>query len=390
MPETRARTDLLDPISEQVHTTLYRALAVLRGVVGIYAVVLNALRWREFEHPLAGWAVVVLIVVWTGFAAWAYDAPRRRGLPLLVGDFAVAAATLLSTPYVQSDAMLERHASSMPSFWVMAAVLAWAVSRGWVAGVLAAVLMSVVDLSVRTQWTGTTWGNIFLLLLAAGIVGYSVALIRVASEARAEAERIAAALAERARLARAVHDGVLQVLAMVQRRGVELGGEAADLGRMAGEQEVALRALVQGNAVAARAGSIPPDGGPADLAEALAPLETRSVAVSKPAGPVLLPPPVVEELVAVVRTCLDNVERHVGPGAPAWVLLEDLGSSVVLSVRDEGPGIAAGRLEQAAAEGRLGVSESICGRVRDLGGTAEVVTAPGRGTEWEITVPVRS
>ncbi len=390
MPETRARTDLLDPVYEQVHTTLYRALAVLRAVVAIYAVVLNSLRWREFEHPVAGWAVVGLIVVWTGFAAWAYDAPRRRGLPLLVADLAVAVATLLSTPYVQSDAMLERHASSMPSFWVMAAVLAWAVSRGWVAGLVAAVLMSAVDLSVRTHWTGTTWGNIFLLLLAAGIVGYSVGLIRVASEARAEAERIAAALAERARLARAVHDGVLQVLAMVQRRGVELGGEAADLGRMAGDQEVALRALVQGNAVAARAGSAPRGGGRTDLAEALAPLETRSVAVAKPASPVLLPEPVVEELVAVVRTCLDNVERHVGAGAPAWVLLEDLGSSVVLSVRDEGPGISPGRLDQAVAEGRLGVSESIRGRVRDLGGTAEVVTAPGHGTEWEIAVPVRT
>ena len=57
---------------------------------------------------------------------------------------------------------------------------------------------------------------------------------------------------ERARLARAVHDGVLQVLALVQRRGAELGGEAAELGRLAGEQEAALRALIRGqDAVAA-------------------------------------------------------------------------------------------------------------------------------------------
>ena len=90
---------------------------------------------------------------------------------------------------------------------------------------------------MRTDPTGTTWGNIFLLLLAAGVVGYCTSLIREATEARAEAERIAAAMAERARLARAVHDGVLQVLTLVQRRGTELGGEAAELGRLAGEQE---------------------------------------------------------------------------------------------------------------------------------------------------------
>ena len=63
-----------------------------------------------------------------------------------------------------------------------------------------------------------------------------------------------------------------------------------------------------------------------------------------------------------------------------------LPDSVELSVRDEGPGIPAGRLESAAAEGRLGVAESIRGRVADLGGTAELVTG-SFGTEWEISVP---
>ncbi len=119
MARAGSRTGLLDPVSEQVENTLFRALAVLRFVVAVYAVALNAARWREFEHPAAGWVVVGVIVVWTLVATWAYDAPRRRGLPLLVADFAVAAATLLSTPYVQSEAMLERHASTMPSFWVM-------------------------------------------------------------------------------------------------------------------------------------------------------------------------------------------------------------------------------------------------------------------------------
>ena len=58
------------------------------------------------------------------------------------------------------------------------------------------------------------------------------------------ATEIEAASRERERLARGIHDSVLQVLALVQRRGAEAGGEAAEIGRLAGEQEAALRALI--------------------------------------------------------------------------------------------------------------------------------------------------
>jgi signal transduction histidine kinase len=367
-----------------METTQFRALVVVRLVVTVYAVGLNAVRWRDFDRPALGWAVVGAIVAWTLFAVWAYDAPRRRGLPLLVADLLVTAATLLLTPLVQGEAMLDRHAATLPSFWVVGAVLAWAVARGWQAGIAVAVLMSLLDLSVRSAPTGTTWGNIFLLLLAAGVVGYNTTQTRVATEARAAAERTAAALAERARLARAVHDGVLQVLALVQRRGLDIGGEAAELGRLAGDQEVALRALVQGDA-ADRPEDRLPDR-PQDLMASLALLGSRAVTVSGPAGQVLASRHVVHELTSVVRACLDNVARHVGPEAPAWVLVEQLGDRVVVTVRDAGPGMPPGRLDAARAEGRLGVSESIRGRMRELGGTAEVRTAPGQGTEWELTV----
>jgi signal transduction histidine kinase len=83
------------------------------------------------------------------------------------------------------------------------------------------------------------------------------------------------------------------------------------------------------------------------------------------------------------------VRAHAGPGARAFVLLEDLGDSVAVSIRDDGVGIAAGRLAEAAREGRLGVSKSIVGRMSSLGGTAQLHSAPGEGTEWELCVPRR-
>jgi signal transduction histidine kinase len=174
---------------------------------------------------------------------------------------------------------------------------------------------------------------------------------------------------------------VLQVLALVQRRGPELGAEGLELGRLAAEQESRLRALVQRGAE--------PDldrAGDRDLGAMLAGLGSTTVHVAVP-GRVVVPARTAHELLDAVDACLSNVRHHVGRDAPAWVLLEDLGDRLVVSVRDEGPGIAPGRLEDAAGQGRLGVRQSIVGRIRDLGGDAVVHSTPGRGTEWELTVP---
>ena len=62
-------------------------------------------------------------------------------------------------------------------------------------------------------------------------------------------------------------------------------------------------------------------------------------------------------------------------------------SSVLVTIRDDGPGIPRGRLDEAAAAGRLGVAQSIKGRIRDLGGTVAYTSAPGQGTEVELRVP---
>ena len=88
----------------------------------------------------------------------------------------------------------------------------------------------------------------------------------------------------------------------------------------------------------------------------------------------------------MVSTALSNVALHAGPGARAYVLLEDMGEEIIVSIRDDGPGIAPGRLAEAVAEGRMGVSKSLLGRVEMLGGVAALDTDES-GTEWEIRLP---
>jgi len=353
---------------------------VLRVVVLVNAVALNVYRRDSFERPALGVALVVGMVVWSAVATWAYAAPARRGLPLLTADLAVAVTALVLTPWAKGAGF----EATVPGFWVMAALLAWSVRYHWVGGLAVGGLLGAVDLLVRDEVDQGHYGNVFLLLVGGPVVGYMCASLQRMAAERDLAERRSAAAAERARLARAVHDGVLQVLALVQRRGAEIGGGAAELGRLAGEQESALRTLIRSQDAVAPAGA-----GTLDLAERLGLLATRpGVHVATPGTPVDLPATTVTELVAVVAACLDNVARHVGADAPAWVLVEALDGSVVVSVRDDGPGIPPGRLEEAVAEGRLGIRESIRGRIADLGGTAELTTGPW-GTEWELSVPRR-
>jgi signal transduction histidine kinase len=356
---------------------MYRWLAVLRFVLVANTIALNVYR-GGFSHPVAAALALAALVVWTCVISWAYHAYSRRTTGWVLADMAVALVALALTGLVKDPG----YHSTLPGFWVMATMFAWAIHWHLQGGVAAAVLLSAGDLLTRHYLSETVYGNLFLLLVGGAIVGLMVdSLVRSAARTAA-AEREAAAATERTRLARAVHDGVLQALALVQRRAPELGPDGVVLGRLAGEQEQALRTLIRQQDAVDDTGT-----GVVDLVGALTALEHRAgVSVATPPDPVLLDRARAHEVVAVVAACLDNVVAHVGPDAPAWVLLEATPDTVLVSVRDEGPGIPAGRLEEAAAAGRLGVASSIRGRVADLGGTAELTTG-SFGTEWELSVP---
>jgi len=317
------------------------------------------------------------MAVWTCVVSWAYHAYARRTTAWVVADLGVALAVLGLTATVKDPG----YHSTLPGYWVMAAMLAWAIHWRALGGLIAAVLLSIDDFATRHYVSESVYGNVFLLLVGGPIVGLMVDSLLRSATRTAAAERAAATAAERTRLARAVHDGVLQVLALVQRQGPDLGPDGAELGRLAGEQEHALRALIrQQDAVDATPGVV-------DLVGALSSLERRrGVSVAAPSGGVPVEQAVAGEIVAAVSACLDNVVTHVGASAPAWVLLEVTPDALLVTVRDEGPGIPQGRLEEAAREGRLGVASSVRGRVAELGGTATVSTG-SYGTEWELSFP---
>ncbi|MEV5571146.1 DUF5931 domain-containing protein [Spirillospora sp. NPDC052269] len=402
-----------------VGSALWRSVAVYRFLALLYAGVLIAWNHDKYERPYAAWIVLAGMVLWTGYVTVAYGGGRKQRWSLLIADLLVAVAAVLSTVWVETTFGIAQGRPTIPAAWVVAALLAWAVSGGRRLGLLAAGVIGSADLFVHTLNASTpgpaTFGNIVLLVLTGLVVGHVVRM-SVDAEARlARAVEMEASTRERERLARDIHDSVLQVLAMVQRRGAEAGGEAAELGRLAGEQEAALRALIteaplprprssvdagsgpgdrsvadvlkRGAASSGAFGASRASGGQSDLRARLTALSSARVSVATPATPVLLSEHVADELTAAVEAALSNVRQHVGETARAWVLLEDDGADeVIVSIRDDGPGIPPGRLEHAEADGRLGVAQSIRGRVRDLGGTVAIHSTPGEGTELELTV----
>jgi signal transduction histidine kinase len=370
-----------DPVGLQV--PLWRAVAVFRFASLAFVLALIAGNVRYYDRPYAAIPVVIVLIGWTVAAVYLYARPRLRTWRLYIADLAVTLTVLLSTEWVVGERQLERGTPALAIAWLAGPVLAWAVAGGRRRGVIAALVLGLADIRTRPDFNQASLTGTILMLLAAVGVGHVARLAAAAEERLQRAVQLEAATRERERLARDIHDSVLQVLAMVRRRGADLDGEAGELARLAGEQEAALRALVASRAVddSRDAGVL------VDLRTLVGTYASEQVTVAAPATAVKLPANGAREIAAAVAAALDNVARHAGPSARAWVLVEDEDDAVTVSVRDDGAGMAPGRLAAAASQGRLGVAQAIRGRVTDLGGTVRIQSAPGQGTELELRIP---
>lgn len=203
------------------------------------------------------------------------------------------------------------------------------------------------------------------LIIAAPIV---LKLSRDLSHAKV----MAALQAERADVAAHLHDSVLQALTMIRARSED----SAFVERVARAQERDLRAWLYGTGSpqsheqstqeAIRAAI-------ADIEDTFdADVSLVVVGEEQHAGN-------EKELVAMLREATSNAIRHGKPPYSVYVELER--NRVVAFVRDHGDGFSV----DSIPSDRHGVRESIIGRAKNLGGSAEVKTK--NGTEIQITIP---
>lgn len=250
-----------------------------------------------------------------------------------------------------------------------------------VARALAGVALVGVGLTVFMVVRGSAaqLGNVLTAALAV-LVGIALLagpwLIRMTQDLSEERlMRIRAQ--ERAEVAAHVHDSVLHTLTLIQRNAEDVG----EVRRLARAQERELRNWLYR-----------PEGTGKDEAEEPT---TLAEAVKKTAAEVEdhhgVPIEVVvvgdcpldEKLAAqmqAAREAMVNAAKYGGEGGPVQVYAEVEGQTVFVSVRDRGPGFDL----DAVPGDRMGVRESIIGRMQRNGGTARLRSVPDGGTEVEL------
>ncbi|TFC24556.1 ATP-binding protein [Cryobacterium sp. TMT1-3] len=333
------------------------------------------------------------------------DADSARAAPvteILLGLALLAAGGALVASRLGADIPL---AVVVPAIVVLAGTaLAWrqfADIRSGAAQQSSALLVRIlgalvlVAIGILLFFVTGTSPNAWTVILAAASVLLGVAvvtapwLLRLWSDL-ADERAARAREAERADIAAHLHDSVLQTLALIQQKA----GPHSEAARLARAQERELREwLFTGT----RGGSTEPA---TDLAAALRRIAGEieedfavhfevvtvgaGVGVGSTASPDSTPgkADAPESLVAAAREAMLNAARHAG-GAVS-VYLETGARGIELSVTDRGPGF---RLDQIPAD-RLGVRESILGRMHRAGGSAYVRPGPGgAGTEILLTLP---
>ncbi|GGZ19344.1 histidine kinase [Streptomyces inusitatus] len=182
---------------------------------------------------------------------------------------------------------------------------------------------------------------------------------------------------ERAEVAAHVHDSVLHTLTLIQRNA----GDAGEVRRLARAQERELRNWLYKPEGTGKDESEEPDTLAEAVKKAAAEVEDKH---GVPLEVVVVGDcPLDEGLAAqmqAAREAMVNAAKYGGQGGAVQVFAEVDGRTVYVSVRDRGPGFDL----DSVPDDRMGVRESIIGRMQRNGGTARLRPAPGGGTEVEL------
>jgi signal transduction histidine kinase len=329
------------------------------------------------------WLAIALLtaaLAVTVVAGLVRSAPTVAASPaVLVTEVAIGAALIAATGWVYGLEHVNGRGPSLGTGWPTAGIIAAGVARGpwWGCGAGAAIGLS------RGLAALTAGVDDFDRALVVSVVSFTVIstlnglVAGIVMNFVRRREREVALARAREEVARTLHDGVLQTLAVVQ-------GRSADpaLARLARDQEHELRDYLYGQPADR-------DSADDDLATALRSAARRfertfdgivDVIVADDLGP--LPPATVDAVGGAVAEALTNAGKH-GAAERVTVFAEPGDDGMLFcSVHDHGTGFDTDAVE----EGR-GLADSVRGRIGEIGGRVEVRSRIGQGTEVLMWVP---
>lgn len=331
-------------------------------------------------HPVVGFVLVATVLVFNGVLTLLYriDADLLLKPAPILTELGLAAVLLLLDVWVYGFA---DHAQSLPSVWVIGSIFVTAIAAGQQPAVIAGAGLGLARYVGWLPFAPEGEGYYSLSRVASWVLlivaGWTAGFILDKLE---EADRSISAYRAREEVARTLHDGVLQTLAVIQRRSDDT--ELVDLART---QELELREYLFGAAPVET-----------DLASGLRAAARRAeqrygirvdviTAPDLPTGTELT----IHAICGAVGEALTNASKH-GEAEKATVYAEpgddELGDDgdgheVFVSVKDDGHGFEV----DETSEGQ-GLARSIKGRIIEAGGRVEVDGRPGRGAEIRMWV----
>ena len=358
-------------------------LSVFRWVTLAYAAIGVAVQSEELTRPVVAWLLLGLMALTTlSLTSWPTTLKpfNRASLGAVLFELCVGIIVLLGDSFVYTS----ERAQSLPWSWPAAGIMAAGILFGARAGFTSSLFIGAAGFYSETIVLDRSDGSELaafskfgLWVMTGTLAGYVVTRLR-----RAEAE-ISVARA-REEVVRELHDGVLQTLAVIQRRSSD-----DELAALARDQEHDLRGFLAGSR-----------GEEEDFEPAMRRLAARHEKMHPPCKVQVVVAqdlPILEDaqlsaLAGAVGEALTNAGKHgnakkvtiyAEPAEDSFMTKPDgaEASTVFVSVKDDGSGF-----DVASTTESIGLSSSIRGRVEEVGGVADIESTTGRGTEVQLWV----
>lgn len=345
---------------------LYRVVTATWAV----AVALIDARSEVLVRPSIALAILGPLLAWSIFTAvLARRTPRFLLTPAAqVIDIAFG-VVVVAAEWVTYDG---DHPLRFGAMWQLAPIIGAGLRYGAFGGLATGMGLGLVNAAALGITEGFD-GRILAMLSALVLLGVAGAAAGAILDRLRRAEDDLAEARARERIARTLHDGVLQTLAVIQRRS-----DDADLVALAAAQDQDLRRWIRGEADGDTETNLVE--GLHTMAEQIRARDGMVVNVVAVGSPKVAPAD-REALLGAVNEAVTNATKHGTPTA-VTVFLDVEDDMLVCSVSDDGCGFEPERTGTG-----LGMENSMRAPIESIGGSLQVRSRPGVGTEVEMRIP---